>query len=120
MLGLRLSDLLGMRRNGYDRLVHFAFGALLTMPVVELARRHGGLGDRWSLFTAFAFVGLVSALYETFEWLLTLVAAGETADYYNGQQGDIWDAQNDMGLALLGSLLSLGGALLTRRIRKDR
>ena len=119
LAGVRLSDLLGTQRNGYDRLVHFAFGALLTLPVVELAGRHGGLGHRWSMFTAFAFVGLVSSLYEIFEWLLTLVAAGETADYYNGQQGDIWDAQKDMGLAMLGSILSLGLAWMAGRMRKN-
>ena len=45
--------------------------------------------------------------YEIFEWLLTIVAAGETADRYNGQQGDIWDAQKDMALAALGAILVL-------------
>jgi putative membrane protein len=34
------------------------------------------------------------------------VLAGDTADYYNGQQGDIWDAQKDMAIAQLGSLMA--------------
>ncbi|MBZ9646266.1 DUF2238 domain-containing protein [Sphingobium sp. 3R8] len=112
--GHDISSLFGMTRNGYDRLVHFGFGALLTLPIAEAARRHGGLPWRWSLAFAFAMIGLGSAVYEIFEWLLTLLAAGETADYYNGQQGDVWDAQKDMAAAQVGSALALI-ALLRRR-----
>ncbi|MEM1249606.1 MAG: DUF2238 domain-containing protein, partial [Acidobacteriota bacterium] len=48
----------------------------------------------------------VSALYEIFEWLLTIVVAPGYAESYNVQQGDAWDAQKDMALALLGSALA--------------
>lgn len=112
--GHDISTLFGTTRNGYDRLVHFGFGALLTAPIAEVARRHGGLPLRWGLAFAFAAIGLGSALYEIFEWLLTILAAGETADYYNGQQGDVWDAQKDMAAAQIGSALALI-ALLRRR-----
>lgn len=112
--GHDLSSLFGTTRNGYDRLVHLSFGALLTLPVAEFARRHGALPWGWSLCFAFASIGLGSALYEIFEWLLTIMAAGETADYYNGQQGDVWDAQKDMAAAQAGSALALI-ALLRRR-----
>jgi putative membrane protein len=112
--GHDISSLFGTTRNGYDRLVHFAFGALLTAPIAEVARRHGGLPVRWSMTFAFAAIGLGSAVYEIFEWLLTILAAGETADYYNGQQGDVWDAQKDMAAAQVGSALALI-ALLRRR-----
>ena len=112
--GHDISSLFGMQRNGYDRLVHFAFGALLTMPIAEAARRYGGLGQRWSLIFAFAAIGLGSALYEIFEWLLTIIAAGETADYYNGQQGDVWDPQKDMAAAQIGATIAVI-ALLRRR-----
>jgi len=44
-----------------------------------------------------------SMIYELFEWLLTIVMSSDAADSYNGQQGDMWDAQKDMALALLGS-----------------
>lgn len=107
VVGHDISSLFGTTRNGYDRLVHFAFGALLTLPMVETSRKFGGLRGGWSLAFAFAFIALGSALYEIFEWLLTLIAAGETADYYNGQQGDVWDAQKDMAAAQVGSALAL-------------
>lgn len=110
LTGTTLSDSFGWTRNHYDRLVHFAFGALSIVPVVEVARRWGGLGRRGALVAAIGWVLALSCLYEIFEWLLTIVAAGETADRYNGQQGDIWDAQKDMALALLGALIVTGGA----------
>ncbi|MCM3417866.1 DUF2238 domain-containing protein [Sphingopyxis alaskensis] len=107
LTGTSLSDLFGWTRNHYDRLVHFAFGALSVIPVAEVARRRGGLGARGAMLAVLGWVLSVSALYEVFEWLLTIVAAGETADRYNGQQGDLWDAQKDMALAALGALVGL-------------
>ena len=107
LTGTSLSDAFGWTRNHYDRLVHFAFGALSVIPVAEIARRWGGLGPRGAVMTVLAWVLATSCLYEIFEWLLTIVAAGDTADRYNGQQGDIWDAQKDMALATVGAILVL-------------
>lgn len=107
LFGHDISSLFGTTRNGYDRLVHFAFGALLTLPIAQSAHRHGKLSHGWSLAFSFAAIGLGSALYEIFEWLLTILVAGDTADYYNGQQGDMWDAQKDMATAQIGSTLAV-------------
>jgi putative membrane protein len=94
----------GWTRNHYDRLVHLAFGLLMPLPIVETAMRYCGLSRRWALAGALAAVTAMSAAYEVFEWLLAVVAAPEFADQYNGQQGDGWDAQKDMALAMAGSL----------------
>lgn len=117
LTGTGLSDAFGWSRNHYDRFVHFAFGALSVIPVAEIARRWGGLGARGAALTVLAWVLAISCLYEIFEWLLTIVAAGETADRYNGQQGDIWDAQKDMALATLGAILvmAMGPIIRNRR-----
>lgn len=115
LTGTGLSDAFGSTRNHYDRLVHFAFGALSVIPVAEIARRWGGLARRGAALSVLGWVLAISCLYEIFEWLLTIVAAGETADRYNGQQGDIWDAQKDMALALLGAILVLA---IPRRDRR--
>lgn len=115
LTGSTLSETFGWGRNHYDRLVHFAFGALSVVPVAEIARRWAGLGPRGAAFAALAWVLAISCLYEIFEWLLTIVAAGETADRYNGQQGDIWDAQKDMALATLGAILMMPFAGRGRR-----
>lgn len=107
LTGATLSETFGWTRNHYDRLVHFAFGALSVIPVAEIARRWGGLGRSGAALAVLGWVLAISCLYEIFEWLLTIVAAGETADRYNGQQGDIWDAQKDMAFAALGAILVL-------------
>ena len=107
LTGTTLSEFFGWTRNHYDRLAHFAFGALSVVPVAEVARRWGGLSPRGAGVAVLGWVLAVSCLYEIFEWLLTIAAAGETADRYNGQQGDMWDAQKDMALAALGAILVL-------------
>ena len=61
-----------------------------------------------ALFMAWLMIQTGSLIYELFEWSLTIVMASESADYYNGQQGDMWDAQKDMALALVGSTITSG------------
>ena len=56
-----------------------------------------------AIFMAWLMVQTGSMIYELFEWLLTMVMSSDVADNYNGQQGDMWDAQKDMALALVGS-----------------
>jgi putative membrane protein len=112
--GQALSEMFGWSRNHYDRLVHLGYGLLAILPVYEALQRHAGLRPRLSLYIAVESVLAVSALYEIFEWLLTLTMEGSLATAYNGQQGDLWDAQKDMALAALGALLA-AGALATRR-----
>jgi putative membrane protein len=114
LTGTSISEAFGFTRNHYDRLVHLSYGLLAIVPMREALVRHFGVAPRVALYFAFESVFAVSALYEIFEWLLTIAAAGPTADAYNGQQGDIWDAQKDMGLAVLGAAL-MAGILLLRR-----
>lgn len=96
---------LATERNHFDRLVHFAFGALAMPPVVEAGVRYWGLTPRMALVFAITFVLAVGGLYEIFEWSLTLTLAPEDAGAYNGEQGDMFDAQKDMALAGLAAIL---------------
>ncbi|MEA3014044.1 MAG: putative rane protein [Sphingomonadales bacterium] len=116
LTGHTISEVFGFTRNHYDRLVHLAYGLLAVLPVSEALRRHGGLSRRLSLYVAVESVLAVSLLYELFEWLLALTMAGPAAEAYNGQQGDMWDAQKDMALALFGALIS-ATVLRLRRVR---
>jgi putative membrane protein len=102
-------------RNHYDRLVHFAFGALWLLPFCELSARHMGVPRRVAWIYALALVMAASLVYELFEYALALTLSPESAEAYNGQQGDGWDAQKDMALAVLGSLCALPVAWLTAR-----
>ncbi len=106
LTGHTISSSFGLARNGYDRVVHLSFGLLWVLPFAETMRRHAGMGRRASLWTAFLFVGAVSALYEIFEWLLTIILAPGMADDYNGQQGDVWDSQKDMATAIVGAAIA--------------
>ncbi len=61
-----------------------------------------------------------SVMYEMFEWLLTIIAPADQADNYNGQQGDIWDAQKDMALAMLGGIFAWASfSIKTAFLRKS-
>lgn len=106
VLGSGTREWFGWTRNHYDRLVHFAFGLLMALPIAEATVRYGGLSVVWGLAWAWMTVAGVSALYEVFEWAIAIIAAPDYAERYNGQQGDWWDAQKDMALALLGSTLA--------------
>jgi putative membrane protein len=107
LLGERITDRFEFTRNHYDRLVHFFFGLLLVIPAWRCARRFAGTGAWWSAVFAFSVILAASALYEVFEWLVAITMAPDWAESYNGQQGDIWDAQRDMALAALGAILGL-------------
>jgi len=92
-------------RNHYDRVVHFAYGLLVARPVAEVMAARTGLAGRALLATAVAWMALGSMLYELIEWTASMVFGAGLGVAYLGTQGDPWDAQEDMALALSGSLL---------------
>ncbi|MBX9790882.1 MAG: DUF2238 domain-containing protein [Pirellulales bacterium] len=104
-LGFSPTRQFSWRRNHYDRLVHVCFGALAVPPVCEIAQRFGGLRRMWAIVFAVSFTACLSSLYEIAEWIVAIVLSPESAEAYNGQQGDMWDAQKDMALATGSSLL---------------
>ena len=108
LLNLNIDDYFGFERNHFDRFVHFSFGVLLFPFCFYSFSRV--LQSKPFVIALIAWLAIqsFSLLYEVFEWGLTLVVSGEAADNYNGQQGDVWDAQKDMALALLGSSLMFG------------
>lgn len=121
LLGWSPQAAFGWTRNHFDRLVHFCYGLLLFRPLRlswgRLARseRAGGL-------IAWEFILATSLLYELFEWGLTLLLSPGDAENYNGQQGDLFDAQKDMAMAALGGLVAWGISLCAswHRKRKER
>lgn len=100
------TEFFGWERNHYDRLVHFFFGILMVHPIATFLHDHCDVSLKRSLYVAVEFIIAASALYEIFEWALTLFLASADADAYNGQQGDFWDAQKDMALASLGAAIT--------------
>lgn len=103
-LGHWAQEMFGFARNHYDRLGHFAQGFVPAILAREILLRTSPLRPgRWLFVLVTAVCLAFSACYEFFEWWAAL-AGGEAADAFLGTQGDVWDTQWDMFLALLGAL----------------
>ncbi len=83
-------------RNHYDRLVHFFYGLLISVPAYRFHRRFFSMSPLWASLMALEFIIATSAFYELMEWLAAILFAPDWAESYNGQQGDMWDAQKDI------------------------
>ena len=115
-LGFRLQDMFGFARNHYDRIGHFAQGFVPAMLAREILIRKSPLRDsRWLPFVVVCVCLAFSALYELIEFW-TALATGEAAEAFLGTQGDVWDTQWDMQMALVGAV----AALLTLSRLHDR
>ena len=103
-LGFWVQDLFHLGRNHYDRLGHFAQGFVPAMLVREILIRRSPLGPgKWLFFLVVCVCLAFSAFYELSEWW-TAVIMGHAADAFLGTQGDPWDTQWDMFLALVGAV----------------
>lgn len=100
--GFWLQEMLGFARNPYDRIGHLAQGFVPAMVARELLLRVFGICGRKILFFLVVCVCLaISAFYELIEWWAALLIGAE-ADEFLATQGDVWDTQWDMFLALIG------------------
>ena len=103
-LGYWMEEWFNFTRNNYDKIGHFAQGFVPAMLFRELLLRHSPLRQGKLLFTLVAACCLaVSACYELIEWAAA-VALGQGANDFLGTQGDIWDTQSDMLMALIGAV----------------
>ena len=115
-LGFWLQGLFALKRNPYDRIGHFmqGFAPALIAREVLLRGRHVS-SPRMAAFLSGCVALAVSASYELIEWWAAL-ALDEGVDAFLGTQGDPWDTQSDMFMALIGAVT----ALLTLARRQDR
>lgn len=106
-VGFWVQDLLDLSRNHYDRLGHLMQGFVPAILVRELLLRTSPLGrSRWLPVLAVSACLAFSAFYEMIEWWGALIM-GEGADSFLGTQGDPWDTQWDMFLALCGAIAAV-------------
>lgn len=111
-LGFWLQEALDFSRNHYDRIGHLAQGFIPALLAREVLLRHRVLAPGgWLFFLICCFVLALAATYELLEWW-TAVVAEQGAIAFLGTQGDPWDTQWDMFLALLGGIAA---QLLLRR-----
>ena len=105
--GFWLQEVLGFERNPYDRIGHIAQGFVPALVARELLLRVFRIEGRKTVFFLVLCIALaISALYELIEWWAAL-AMGGGAEEFLGTQGDVWDTQWDMFLALCGALVAL-------------
>ena len=102
-LGFWVQDWLELSRNHYDRLGHFTQGFVPAILARELLLRltplrRGG----WLFYLVLAAALSFSAFFELIEWWAALIWGG-AADAFLATQGDVWDTQWDMFLALIGA-----------------
>jgi putative membrane protein len=107
-LGNWAKEAFHLSRNHYDRVGHLALGVFPAFLTRELLLRRTPLRrGGWLYFLTVSVVLAVAAFWELLEWWTTLVVAGDVGEAFLGSQGDVWDAQWDMFLALLAALLVL-------------
>lgn len=102
-----IRDWFGLARNHYDRFGHFMQGFVPAMVARELLIRTSPLKPGKWLFAVIVLSCLgISAAYELIEWAVS-AATGEAAESFLGTQGDIWDTQKDIAMALVGAVSAL-------------
>ena len=99
-------EILELSRNNYDRVGHLAQGFFPAIVIREILLRLSPLKPGKWLFFLVTCAGLaISAFYELIEWWVALIS-GDDAVAFLATQGDPWDTQWDMFLALIGVIVS--------------
>ena len=103
--GFWLQDWLHLKRNHYDRIIHFSFGLLLLYPMREVLIRSARAHRSWAIWLAVVALAALSSLFEIIEAIVAQIVRPDLGAAYLGTQGDIWDAQKDMGAAFIGAVI---------------
>ena len=102
-----IRDTFDLSRNYYDRLGHFMQGFIPAMIAREIIIRNKVINKKKYLsFIVICICLAISASYELIEFVVAKLT-GNAADAFLGTQGDVWDTQWDMLMALIGSVTSL-------------
>ena len=102
-----LRPIFGWERNHYDRLGHLMQGFVPAIIAREVLVRFDVIKQtRWLPFLIVSICMAISAFYELLEWWAALISGGAADDFLGGQ-GDVWDTQSDMCLALIGAVCAL-------------
>lgn len=116
-LGEWMKPWLHTKRNHYDRIAHFSFGFLLAYPMREIAMRALKVRGRWLYYLPVECTLALSAIYEILEALAANILTPERGEEFVGMQGDMWDSQEDMFMAGVGSVV---GVLIIAMVVKRR
>jgi len=106
----------GFGRNHYDRLIHFMYGLLVTSAAVEIFAHYGRYPRVWAALFPLLFMASHAVIYELIEWAAAIVFGGDLGQAYLGTQGDIWDGQKDMAMALSGASIAIAALAAAGRL----
>ncbi len=111
-LGFWMEPVFGFTRNNYDRIGHLAQGFVPAIIAREVLLRRTPLRrGGWLFFIVCSICLAISACYEFIEWWAAVLGGSAATDFL-GTQGDVWDTQWDMLMALVGSIV--GQIILSR------
>lgn len=119
-MGYLMSGWFGWERNNLDRVLHFIGGAVFAVPAREFLSSKFKINGFWGFVFPIVIVLSFSAAYELLEWKSAIMMDSVRADQFLGYQGDQWDTQKDMGLGLLGAIVSMSMAFMVSRIQRSR
>ncbi len=106
-LGFWMQDVFDFTRNNYDRVGHFMQGFVPAIAVREIYKRFSPVkAGGWLGFITVMTCLAISAMYEFLEWWIA-VAAGVAAEDFLSLQGDVWDTQWDMFMAVCGATVAI-------------
>jgi putative membrane protein len=104
--------LFGFERNMFDRIGHFSVG-FYALPIIEYLVSRGRVASKTIAVTYAIFaIAFVAVFYEWIEWWYAAFYGGESGAAFLGSQGDIWDAQKDMFMDVLGAVVTSAGYLI--------
>jgi len=108
-------------RNDYDRVVHAAFGLLLSYPQREALIRKARVSGGWALFLPIVLLLGYGAAYEIIEAVAAATLSADAGDAFLGLQGDPWDTHKDMFMAFAGAVVAMMlTGIVSRRRTKAR
>jgi putative membrane protein len=102
-------------RNNYDRVVHLLYGLLMARPTIDLLAARAPPRGIWLWLLPVLFLTSHSTIYEVLEWFAAERFGGGLGQAFLGTQGDDWDAQKDMAMAMAGAMLGVSAWLLVLR-----
>ncbi len=105
--GFWLEHIFSLSRNPYDKIGHFLQGFVPALLAREIFIRGSFVrGKKMTQFLSVCLAMTISACYELIEWAAA-VGLGQGAEQFLGTQGDSWDTQSDMLMALIGAVVAL-------------
>lgn len=118
-LGLFLKNTFHLSRNPYDRIVHFSFGFLMIYPLCDYLIYTYRVSEKDLLLLSNMIIFSLATIFELIEWGVAAFTDSATGETYVATQGDPWDAQKDIILAVIGSVVFLNFYNIYKWLKKQ-